>query len=265
MLGRQKTAGRLVRIIEWRHWLSGMRMICSRVLGGFALLFCVSLLVAGHPATAQTASQNQTTNPNLPNTPALQNDALSAVKYDYRWEVYGGVAYTHFNAGPNLLQGANLGGFDIQGARFFRRHWAAAANVRGYYGTTGVIPNSFGIEGPFVSEHVFLAGPEYRGPSNEHASLTLHALFGGAYGRFNSAIDGRDPATLGLFDNQLSFASALGGSLDLNRSPRLAFRISPDAKLTNYGSGGIKEQFAISVGLVYRLGRVGKPTPKTTK
>jgi hypothetical protein len=53
----------------------------------------------------------------------------------------------------------------------------------------------------------------------------------------------------------VAFGSALGGSIDLNRSPKLAFRISPDATLTDFGSAGIRAQFAISVGLVYRLGR----------
>ncbi len=186
------------------------------------------------------------------------NDALANVRYDYRWEVYGGPAYSHFNAGPNLLQGANLGGFDIQAAHWFRAHWALAGNVRGYYGTTGVVPNDQHIEGPFVSEHMFMVGPEYRGPSNRHASLTLHALFGGAYGNFTSALNGVPPGTLGLFDNQLAFGGAFGGSIDLNRSPRLAFRISPDATLTNFGGAGLHEQFALSVGIVYRLDQVGK-------
>jgi len=177
------------------------------------------------------------------------------VRYDYRWEFYGGFAYSHFNAGPNLLQGANLGGFDAQVARFFTHRLAAAANVRGYYGTSGVVPNAYGITGPFVSEHMFLAGPEFRGPSNEHASLTLHALVGGAYGNFQHAIGNVPPGALGLFSNQFAFGSAFGGSIDLNRSPRLVFRISPDATFTDFGGVGLKDQFAISVGLVYRMGR----------
>ncbi len=196
------------------------------------------------------------------------NSTLSGVTYNNRYEVYGGVAYAHFDAGPNILQGANLGGFDLQGARFFTRKWAAAANVRGYFGTSGAVPNPYNIRGPFVSEYFALAGPEYRAASNQHASLTLHALFGGAYGSFASAL-GRDqfgnkvePNQVGFFNDQIAFGSAIGGSIDLNRSPRLAFRISPDATLTNFstaGQGGIKQQFAISVGVVYRLGRHIEP------
>lgn len=192
------------------------------------------------------------------------NDTLANVHYDYKWEFYGGLAYSHFNAGPQLTQGANLGGFDVQATRFFTRRWGATANGRGYYGTTGVEPNVYGIKGPFVSEHMFLAGPEYRSLSNEHVSLLFHALAGGAYGSFDSAThlsDGTqiDPETIGLFKNQTTFASAIGGSIDLNRSPNLVFRISPDATLTHFqnslGEGNWHEQFALSVGVVYRWRR----------
>ncbi len=190
--------------------------------------------------------------------PVTANNSLANVRYDYRWEVYGGFAYSHFNAGPNLLQGANLGGYDIQAAHWFRQHWALAGNARGYFGTSGVIPNIYGIRGPFVSEQMYMVGPEFRGPSNAHASMTFHALVGGAYGKFDSALSGVPPNALGLFNNQWTFGSAFGGSVDLNRSPNLAFRISPDATFTNFGGAGLHDQFAISVGVVYRLDQVGR-------
>jgi hypothetical protein len=199
-------------------------------------------------------------NPQLP-APA----PLAGVRYDYPWEVYGGFAYSHFDAGPKLLQGANLGGFDARIVREFGTRWGVGANVRGYYGTTGVSPNCGSctgsgpnagpITGPFVSEHMFLAGPEYRLKANEHAAMMLHAFVGGAYGNFESGLNGVNPATLGLFSNQFTVAGAFGGSIDLNRSPRLVFRIAPDATMTDFGSNGFAEQFAISVGIVYRLGK----------
>ncbi len=195
------------------------------------------------------------------------NSTLSGVTYNNRYEVYGGAAYAHFDAGPNILQGANLGGFDAQAARFFTRKWAAAGNVRGYFGTSGAVPNAFNIRGPFVDEIFFLGGPEYRAASNQHASITLHALFGGVHGSFDSALNDEagnrvDPSVVGFFNNQTTFGAAIGGSIDLNRSPRLAFRISPDATLTDFstrGQGGIVQQFAISVGVVYRLGKHIEP------
>lgn len=210
----------------------------------------------------QNQAQAQYTQPQV-----APNTTLANVRYDYRWELYGGFAYSHFNAGPTLTQGANLGGFDIQAARFFTPRWAAVANGRGYYGTSGTIPNPYGIKGPFVSEHMFLFGPEYRGPSNTHVSMLFHVLAGGAYGYFQHALYDQSgnpvpPENVGFFSNQLAFGMAAGGSIDLNRSPRLVFRISPDATFTNFGSAGLKDQFAISVGLVYRLGEGFHPPKK---
>ena len=201
-----------------------------------------------------------------PPNPQLSAPApLAGVRYDYPWEVYGGFAYSHFDAGPKLLQGANLGGFDARIVREFGTRWGVGANVRGYYGTSGVSPNCGSctgsgpnagpITGPFVSEHMFLAGPEYRLKANEHAAMMLHAFVGGAYGNFESGLNGVNPATLGLFSNQVTVAGAFGGSIDLNRSPRLVFRIAPDATMTDFGHNGFAEQFAISVGLVYRMGK----------
>lgn len=216
-------------------------------------------------------AQGQVVSP--PSHPQLPPPApLSGVRYDYPWEIYGGFAYSHFDAGPTLLQGANLGGFDARAIRELNKKWGVGVNVRGYYGTSGVIPNcgdctgsgpnGGSIQGPFVSEHMFLGGPEYRALSNEHAAMMLHAFVGGAYGDFQHGIGNVNPASLGLFSNQLAFGGAFGGSIDLNRSPRLVFRIAPDATLTNFGGAGLKEQFAISVGVVYRMGRrFGEPKP----
>jgi hypothetical protein len=222
--------------------LRNTRFSCLAFVAIAVFIFCAS-------CRAQSQAQAQST----PAPTVAPNSALAGVKYDYKWELYAGFAYSHFNAGPNLLQGANLGGFDAQAARFLTPRVAVAGNVRGYYGTSGVVPNPYGITGPFVSEYMFLVGPEFRGPSNEHASMTFHALVGGAYGNFQHALSGVPPGLLGLFNNQFAFGSAFGGSIDLNRSPRLVFRISPDATFTDFGGVGLKDQFAISVGVLYRM------------
>ena len=70
---------------------------------------------------------------------------------------------------------------------------------------------------------------------------------------FDSAIDqGLSGPNLGLFSNGLTLATALGGSLDLNRSSRISLRLSPDYLLTRFG-GVSQNEFAISVGVLYRL------------
>ena len=241
-LVRSTTMGVLLK-----KWMRGGEAVVRNIL--------ILLLVVTACAAALRAQ-----GPPVYHPPAVaSNEPLSGVHYDYRWELYGGPGFAHFKAGPNLLEGANLGGLDLQASRWFNKRWAAEGNVRAYAGTSAAVPNPYGIRGPFVGEFFVLAGPEYRGPSNEHASVTFHALVGGAYGLFDKALDSVPPSAIGFFDNQFAFGSALGGTLDLNRSPRLAFRISPDATLTHFGSSGIQAQFAISVGIVYRLGHVARP------
>jgi hypothetical protein len=220
-----------------------------KAIGVLGLGLLSMALMLGSMAEAQVVPPAQT----IPEAPTLQNETLKPLDYRNKYDIYGGFASSHFNAGPALIPGANLGGFDIQGTMWLKMRLGATANVRGYYGTTGVIPNSYGIHGPFVMEHLFMAGPSIRGPKNEHAALTFHALVGGSYGVFDSAVDnGATPAQLGLFNNGVTLATALGGSLDLNRSPRWSLRISPDYLLTRFG-GVSQNEFAISVGVLYRF------------
>lgn len=211
-------------------------------------------LMQGSIADAQVVPPAQT----IPEAPTLQNDTLKPLDYRNKYDLYGGFASSHFNAGPALIPGANLGGFDVQGTRWFTTRLGVTANVRGYYGTSGVVPNPYGIHGPFIFEHLFLGGPSIRGPKNEHAALTFHALFGGSYGVFNTAVDqGLSGPNLGLFNNGVAFATALGGSLDLNRSSKFSLRISPDYLLTQFG-GVSQNELAISVGVLYRLSKTHK-------
>lgn len=225
---------------------------------GLVAAAAAAMCLMGHAARGQV--QSPPPNPQLP-PPA----PLAGVRYDFPWEIYGGLAYSHFNAGPHLLQGANLGGFDARAVRELGTRWGVGANVRGYYGTSGVTPNCGSctgsgpnagpITGPFVSEHMFLVGPEYRLAANEHAAMLLHAFVGGAYGDFTRDLGGVNPASLGLFSNQFTVAAAFGGSIDLNRSPKLVVRLASDATMTDFGHNGFEEQVAISLGVVYRMGR----------
>ena len=218
-----------------------------------AVLLGMGLLSTGWMLDSRADAQAVPPAQTIPETPTLQNESLKPLDYRNRFDIYGGLASSHFNAGPALIPGANLGGFDVQGSYWFSTRLGATANVRGYYGTSGVVPNPYGIHGPFVFEHLFLGGPSIRGPKNEHAALTFHALVGGSYGIFDSAIDqGLTGPNLGVFNNGVALAVAVGGSLDLNRSPRFSVRLSPDYLLTRFG-GVSQNEFAISVGVLYRL------------
>jgi hypothetical protein len=232
--------------------------VAERKLGTAAVLLSLGLLsiglLLGSRADAQVVPPAKT----IPEAPSLQNETLQKLDYRNKYDIYGGFASSHFNSGPFLVAGANLGGFDIQGTMWLKMRLGVTANVRGYYGTQGVLPNPYGIHGPFVYEHQFMAGPSIRGPKNEHAALTFHGLVGGSYGIFDSAVDqGLSGPQLGLFSNGLALAMAAGGSLDLNRSSRLSLRISPDYLVTRFGDKS-QNEFAISVGVLYRLKKMRK-------
>jgi hypothetical protein len=226
------------------------------LLSGLTLLAGTWTLQAQDQTGTQAGTQSSSDS-KLPPPPTIdanvnRNLTLADVRYDNKYDVYGGIGSYHANAGYQLIGGANLGGFDVQGTRWFTPHIGATVNVRGDYGTIGVAPNDHDIKGPFIMEHTGLAGVSYRLKQGKPAALVLHGLFGADYGVFNHALDGVPPAVFGLFNNQTSFAMALGGSLDLNRSPQLAFRISPDYVYTDFG-GIAQNEFAISVGILYRL------------
>lgn len=191
-------------------------------------------------------------------------DPLSGVRYDNRYDVSVGLAYDHMKAGPTLLQGSNLGGLDISGSYWLSKHWGIEGTSRTYLGTSGAGINHDGanggaIMGPFVAQYMFLGGAEYLGPHNKHGALIAHALFGGSYGQFEKDLLGNPPSTVDFYNNQLAPAAIIGGHMDLNRSPRWVFRITPDAVMTHYGinyAPNTKQfdvNFAISVGLEYKF------------
>ncbi len=226
---------------------------------GLALL-CAGAMIYGQEPRAGAQSQSSSPSSLPPTTISLQNDTLANVRYDNKNQFYFGAGYRHYNAGPDLLHGNAMGGPDMQYTRRIANHWGLTGNMRAYYGTSGAVPNVYGVQGPLVSEYMFLGGPEYRSIHNEHAAVNFHALVGGSYGIYDADLpSGVTPAQVGFYSNGLAFGGAFGGSLDLNRSANWALRISPDLMLTHHGNQ-FQEQFAISVGVLYRF--TGKKNAK---
>ena len=234
-----------------------------RLTARFSLFLAV--LVSGLLATASSVYSQvqpavQSTAPQTTgNGTYIVVDPLANIHYDNKYDISLGLAYDHMKAGPNLLQGANLGGLDLSGSYWFSKHWGLEGSGRGYLGTSGAAPNPYSINGPFIQEYLFAAGPEWLGPHNKHGALIAHALVGGIYGDFEHDLRGTPPSAVGFYNNQVAFASIIGGHMDLNRSARWVFRITPDAVITRYGINyGAKTKqtdvnFAISVGAEYRF------------
>jgi len=231
---------------------------------------CLALCAGASAQAPASSSQNSSSQSPAPQSTAQQTttaspayvsiDPLANVRYDNRWDASLGAAYAHIKAGPPpLQQGANLGGLDLSASYWWSKHWAVEGTGRGYLGTSGAAVNDLSINGPFVSEYIFAAGPEWLGPHNKHGAVLAHALVGGAYGDFETDLRGNPPSAIGFFNNQMALAAVIGGHIDLNRTPQLVFRISPDALYTRYGINyGNKAtypywNFGISVGVEYRF------------
>ncbi len=212
------------------------------------------------PSSGQSSSSSvQAPASQAPEPSYIAIDPLANVRYDNKYDLSVGMAYAHIKAGPNLAQGSNLGGLDISGSYWLSGHWGLEGTARPYLGTSGAAPNAVSINGPFVAQYIFAAGPEWLGPHNKHGALIAHVLAGGAYGKFEQDLRGNSPSVVGFYNDQVAPALIMGGHFDLNRSPRWVFRVTPDAILTdyaiNYGpkTRQIDINFGISVGVEYKF------------
>jgi hypothetical protein len=233
----------------------------SLILTAFAVL-CLFSAPSQSLAEDPSAPNGQAAPAQAPGTGTyVVTDPLANVRYDNKYDIAIGMAYAHMKAGPNLLEGSNLGGLDVMGSYWFSRRWGLEGSVRGYLGTSGAAPNPYDIRGPFVQEYFFTAGPEWLGPHNKHGALLAHVLVGGVYGSFEQDLGGHSPAVVGFYNTQVAPAFIVGGHIDLNRSPRWVFRVTPDANITrysiNYGTHITQTDvnFAISVGVQYKFKR----------
>jgi hypothetical protein len=222
-----------------------------------ALSVCAGLRGQAQSSSVQSSDQEAPAPPTY-----VRIDPLAGVRYDNRYDLSLGMAYAHIKAGPPPLhEGANLGGLDLDASYWLSRHWGLEGTGRGYFGTSGAGVNALNIDGPFVSQYVFAAGPELLGPHNKHGAFIAHAMVGGAYGDFERDLRGAPPSAVGFFNDQVGLAAVIGGHIDLNRSPQWVFRITPDAIYTRYSInyGNMETygywNFAISVGVEHRFKR----------
>ncbi|MGO9317841.1 MAG: hypothetical protein ACLPXT_11970 [Terracidiphilus sp.] len=232
-----------------------------RILVRFsAALAAVALLALSSVASAYAQS---TAAPTAGNGTYIASDPLAKVRYDNRFDVSLGMAYDHMKAGANVLQGANLGGLDLSSSYWFSKHWGVEGSGRAYLGSSGAgATGPSVVHGPYVSQYLFTAGPEWLGPHNKHGAISAHAMFGGAY--FDAHLGNVTPQVENFYYNQIAPAAIIGGHMDLNRSAHWVFRVTPDAVMTHYtmGAAGTTPaysqydvNFAISVGIEYKFSK----------
>ncbi len=179
--------------------------------------------------------------------------ALAApVTYDNRFELYVGLNYQGFEAGPALAKVMNLGGAEVSGTYWVTKKWGATVVARPEAGTSFVTPNAAFNGRAIVALYSGLGGVQYRVGQNQKAAFSLHAFGGAAHGDFSETITVQQGS--GFYNNETKLIQAAGGAFDFNLSKNFALRLSPDVVFEEFGPG-VRQYFYVSGGLVWRIGK----------
>ena len=234
----------------------------KRRFGRLGLLALAAVVLASASGLAQTPTMTpipgQTTDEN-PFPRKSHFGVRNPVTYDNKYEFYGGLNFMTFQAGQALPKRMNLGGGEALGTWWATPRLGVGAEYRGEWGTTPVRPNPYFNGRALVSLQMMMGGVQWRGPKNQYAAINYHAYAGPAYGIFDHTTNSANvPAVflpqVGLYTNRWAFVSALGGSVDVNKSKNWAIRLSPDLMIERFGTE-TRYFFAISGGVVYRIGK----------
>ncbi|MGD0798875.1 MAG: hypothetical protein ABR910_14250 [Acidobacteriaceae bacterium] len=180
-----------------------------------------------------------------------------AETYTHRWEVGGGGGYLRFRSGEYTQKNSEIT-FWANTSYYFNQKLGLTGEIRGAYGNAKVPNlNPFAelVGSPQISEYPFLAGPTYRFRLREKTALSVFALGGTAIGKFDGDSKGIPAVDLGFWPSTNARpAFSIGGNLDLNVFPNVAFRIAPSYLGTTFG-GSWQSNVGFEMGVVYRFGR----------
>jgi hypothetical protein len=184
--------------------------------------------------------------------------STTLANYNNRWDAFGGFSYARFQTTLGINYKANMYGFKAQATGWLNPIVGITAQTANYHGSVSLNPNAYDLNSANIAEHLFLFGPEVRLLRHPKVTVDVHLLVGGTYGVFDSSMPkGVQPNYFGLYNNQLAFAAAAGGSYDYNLKPNWSIRGITDFQPTHYGLAFQKE-FSGSAGIVYKWGAIKK-------
>jgi hypothetical protein len=177
--------------------------------------------------------------------------------YSHRWEVGGGGGYMRFRSGQFTQKNSEIT-FWANTTYYFNEKLGLTGEVRGAYGNAKINnlnPYAAYVGTPQISEYPFLVGPTYRLRLKEKTAVSAFTLVGTAIGKFDGDSKGLPASDLGFWPSTVARpAFSLGGNLDLNLYPNLAFRITPSYTATTFG-GTVENNAGFQMGLLYRFGK----------
>jgi hypothetical protein len=221
-------------------------------LAAFLIFILMPAVFTGTRALAQTPSRN-TRETNANRRARIEREVRET--YTHRWEVGGGGGYLRFRSGQYLQKNSEIT-FWVNTTYYLNEKLGITGEIRGAYGNAKVGNTIYNIPNPQISEYPFMAGPTYRVRLREKTAISVFALGGTAIGKFDGDTKGIPAQNLGLWPSTNARpAFSVGGNLDLNLYPNLAFRITPSYLGTTFGSSSLQNNVGFEMGLVYRFGR----------
>ena len=229
--------------------LSAVRVSTQSLATVFVIAFAV---LTGSTGQAQQTKRHET---NANRKARIQRQITDT--YTHRWEVGGGGGWLRFRSGEYTQKNSEIA-FWMDTTYYLNQKLGLTGEIRGAYGNAKVPNlNQFAtlVGNPQISEYPFMAGPTYRVYSKLRYNVSVFALGGTAIGKFDGDSKGIPAAQLGFWPStNAAPALSVGGNLDLNIYPNLAFRIAPSYLGTGYG-GSWQNNAGFNMGLVIRFGR----------
>ncbi|HTW47349.1 MAG TPA: outer membrane beta-barrel protein [Acidobacteriaceae bacterium] len=177
--------------------------------------------------------------------------------YSHKYELDWGGGYLRFRPG-NTLQHNSESSWNVDLTDYLRGDLGVTVEGRGYYGTayTGTHLGSGIAQAyePSISQYAIMAGPRYRFFKGQHWGWTGQVEAGMDHGNFGTGTNGLPPQLVGLYTDTTVLAVSAGASVDYNLGPGLAFRLTPNYLITNFGST-FQYNAGWNLGVVYRFGR----------
>ncbi|HTV13134.1 MAG TPA: hypothetical protein VME68_00375 [Acidobacteriaceae bacterium] len=182
---------------------------------------------------------------------------IIADTYSHKYELDFGGGYLRFRPG-NTLQHNSESSWNVDLTDYLRGDLGVTLEGRGYYGTayTGTHVGSGLAQAyePGISQYSIMAGPRYRFFKGQHWGWTGQVEAGVGHGNFGTGTNGLPPQLVGLYEDATVLNVTAGASVDYNLGPGLAFRLTPNYLITNYGST-MQYNAGWNLGMVYRFGR----------
>jgi outer membrane protein OmpA-like peptidoglycan-associated protein len=177
-------------------------------------------------------------------------------------EVFGGYSYLRVNP-PGDDDGYNFNGWNGSIAVNANRWFGMVGDFSGHYKT--IKDSGFNLD---TKLHSFMFGPQFSLRKHDKLTPFAHALFG-----FSHVDQNISPVPTGAraASDWNDFAMALGGGLDFKVHPKVAVRLFQADYFMLRDKGGnpnnsadILNNFRLSTGIVFRLGRLNLAPPSVT-